>query len=217
MLVEVSKIFDKSKDFFNNLYIMQEKDISEYSVCLAEAFKDYVLFEYLSGGSYDIEKMTKFWEISIRTSFKSLLGISADEKTSSVILLKENCSDSTSVFEYIKHGGLKFFKLFGIKNTLNIMNFENFAEKIKNKYTTKNCTYLLAFATRPEMCGKGYGSSVMKPVLEYLDKTEQDCYLETLKEYNVALYEHFGFELKETAVVPNTDMKLYAMLRKYNK
>ena len=38
-------------------------------------------------------------------------------------------------------------------------------------------------------------------------------YIETNKESNVSLYEHYGFELKETALVPKSDVTHYAMVR----
>ena len=53
----------------------------------------------------------------------------------------------------------------------------------------------------------------MRPMLEYLDKRKQDCYLETLVPINVEIYKKYGFELKEEIKVPNTDLTLYAMLR----
>ena len=40
------------------------------------------------------------------------------------------------------------------------------------------------------------------------------AYLETNKESNVGLYEHYGFELKREECVPKTDVMHYAMVRK---
>ena len=37
--------------------------------------------------------------------------------------------------------------------------------------------------------------------------------LETNKESNVPLYEHYGFELKETALVPKSNVTHYSMVR----
>ena len=40
------------------------------------------------------------------------------------------------------------------------------------------------------------------------------AYLETNKESNVGLYQHYGFELKRKECVPKTDVMHYAMVRK---
>jgi predicted acetyltransferase len=53
----------------------------------------------------------------------------------------------------------------------------------------------------------------MRPMLNYLDEHQQDCYLETLSPVNVEIYKKYGFELKEEVKVPNTNLTLYAMLR----
>ena len=42
------------------------------------------------------------------------------------------------------------------------------------------------------------------------------AYLETNKESNVGLYQHYGFELKREEFVPKTDVMHYAMVRKPN-
>ena len=55
---------------------------------------------------------------------------------------------------------------------------------------------------------------MLKPMFEYLDRIDQDCYLETHKEENVKIYEHYGFELLEISKIPETDVVQYSMLRK---
>ena len=51
-------------------------------------------------------------------------------------------------------------------------------------------------------------------MFEYLDRIGQDCYLETYKEVNIKIYEHYGFELLEVSKIPKTDIVQYSMLRK---
>lgn len=95
--------------------------------------------------------------------------------------------------------------------------FEKFAMDIKNKYAGEGCWYLYVFVTMPDFRGKGLGSGIMKPMMEYLDVHKQNCYLETLLPINVEIYKKYGFELKEEVMVPYTDLTLYAMLRKSQK
>ena len=92
--------------------------------------------------------------------------------------------------------------------------FEKFAMEIKNKHAKPGCWYLYVFETMAEFRGKGLGSKIMKPMLNYLDEHNQDCYLETHKEENVKIYEHYGFELLEISKIPETDVVQYSMLRK---
>ena len=50
-------------------------------------------------------------------------------------------------------------------------------------------------------------------MLSNIDEEGLPCYLETEGEKNVSMYQHFGFEVVDEFVVPNTQDKLVAMLR----
>ena len=50
-------------------------------------------------------------------------------------------------------------------------------------------------------------------MLGFCDDEKMVSYLETNKETNVGLYQHYGFELKETALVPKSDVTHYSMVR----
>jgi len=46
-----------------------------------------------------------------------------------------------------------------------------------------------------------------------IDEEGLPCYLETLNEANVPLYEHFGFRVLEKSIIPETKLTNWAMLR----
>jgi hypothetical protein len=50
-------------------------------------------------------------------------------------------------------------------------------------------------------------------VLARVDEEGLPCYLETLEEKNVRLYEHFGFKMIEKSAIPETGLTNWAMLR----
>jgi hypothetical protein len=51
-------------------------------------------------------------------------------------------------------------------------------------------------------------------MLEFCDRENMVSYLETNKESNVFLYQHYGFELAEQKPVPKSGVMHYAMTRK---
>jgi ribosomal protein S18 acetylase RimI-like enzyme len=61
--------------------------------------------------------------------------------------------------------------------------------------------------------GKGLASKLMRPMLGFCDEEKMVAYLETNKEKNVSLYQHFGFQLKREEVIPKTTVMHYAMVR----
>jgi hypothetical protein len=75
-----------------------------------------------------------------------------------------------------------------------------------------------------------YGGGKMRDIGEFIDSVHQrlapfkhwflqidkeglPCYLETLDEQNVALYEHFGFKVVDKSTIPDTSFTNWAMLR----
>ncbi len=73
--------------------------------------------------------------------------------------------------------------------------------------------YLQTLGVDPEHQGKGYASRLLKPMFARLDEEGTPCYLETFTEKDVQIYTHFGFEMLEESVVPDTDITSWAMLR----
>ena len=60
----------------------------------------------------------------------------------------------------------------------------------------------------------GIASKLLRPMLEFCDMENMVCYLETNKEKNVSLYQHYGFQLAEQRIVPKSNVMHYAMTRK---
>ena len=75
-------------------------------------------------------------------------------------------------------------------------------------------TYLYNLSVSRKAQGKGIASKLLKPMLEFCDQENMVCYLETNKETNVSLYQHYGFQLAEQKLVPKSNVMHYAMTRK---
>jgi ribosomal protein S18 acetylase RimI-like enzyme len=65
--------------------------------------------------------------------------------------------------------------------------------------------------------GNGNGSKLLRSKLAQIDKNNFPCYLHTENEKNVKYYEKFKFELIGKIKIPNSEVTLNAMLRKYKK
>ncbi len=69
--------------------------------------------------------------------------------------------------------------------------------------------YLANIAVLPEAQGKGKGSLLLNPVLDYCAKNELPVFLETANHHNVALYKRKGFTINE--VVDYKALQFYCM------
>ncbi len=73
--------------------------------------------------------------------------------------------------------------------------------------------YLANIGVDPKNQGKGFGSKLIKPMLERIEREGYPVFLETNFEGNVALYEHLGFEVIDKRSIPETDIVNWAMLK----
>ncbi|MFC1951402.1 GNAT family N-acetyltransferase [Chloroflexota bacterium] len=73
--------------------------------------------------------------------------------------------------------------------------------------------YLQILGVDPWYQGQGYAGRLLRPMFARLDEKGIPCYLDTLKEKNVAIYEHLGFTMLEKTDIPQTDIASWAMLR----
>jgi ribosomal protein S18 acetylase RimI-like enzyme len=73
--------------------------------------------------------------------------------------------------------------------------------------------FLQAIGVAPQFQGQGYAGRLLRAMLARADEAGLPCYLETLEERNVRLYEHFGFAVAEESAIPETCLTNWAMLR----
>ena len=85
--------------------------------------------------------------------------------------------------------------------------------ELKKKYTSNVDWYLYNLSVSKKAQGKGTAGKLLRPMLAFCDREKMVCYLETNKESNVSMYEHFGFCLKEKGLIPKSDVMHYAMTR----
>jgi GNAT superfamily N-acetyltransferase len=62
--------------------------------------------------------------------------------------------------------------------------------------------YLATLGVLPEEQGKGYGSQLLRPILELCDQQMIPAYLESSKEKNLPFYERHGFNVTDEVNLP---------------
>jgi ribosomal protein S18 acetylase RimI-like enzyme len=183
------------------------------SVSCAEAFMDDQYTAYI------IPDKTK--RINLRYGFEYYLRYSV-KGAAEVYMTSSNCegiavwlySKKKEPFGQILRGGNPFLPLrCGLRYVYREMAANAFCQNIRKKYAPPRHMYLALLAVNPVSQGKGYSSALVKPMLQRLDEEKVPCYLETQNMKNVSLYRHFGFEVVNQALFPNTPYPIYAMLR----
>ena len=197
-------------------YIMQHEDIERFADTLADGFSQYNLFKHLCNGTYDLEKMRLFWRVSLAVLPQNAICIADSKEANSVLIYTRPQSEEAKLLPYLKAGGLKMVFKWGIRGIIRLLHFDAEAQRVAKQYKTANDGYLLAFATRLDKQGQHYGKPLIQALLKHLDASGEGCYLETLKAENVALYQHFSFQLKEKTSILSGNLNMFAMLRPGN-
>ena len=201
---------------FKKCYVMQHEDIRRFATTLADGFSQYSMFKHVCYGAYNHDLMRLFWEVSLAILPENAISIADSKDANSVLVYIPPKSKEPSLLDYVKAGGVKMFLKFGIRRIVRLTRFNLEIEKVAKRYRTADDGYLLAFATRLDKQGQHYGKPLMTALLNHLDASGESCYLETLEAKNVALYQHFSFQLTGQTESKMGGLTLYSMRRPGN-
>ena len=195
---------------------MQHEDLQRFATTLADGFSQYNMFKHVCYGAYNHDLMRLFWEVSLAILPNNAICIADSKDANSVLVYIPPKSKEPGLLDYIKAGGVKMFFKFGIRRIIRLMRFEVEIEQVGKRYRAADDGYLMAFATRLDKQGQHYGKPLIKALLNYLDASGEGCYLETLKAENVALYQHFSFQLEGQEASKMGNLTLFPMRRPRN-
>ena len=198
---------------FKECYIMQRDDIQRFADTLADGFSQYSMFKHVCYGTYDHNLMRLFWEVSIALLPDNAICIADSKDINSVLIYIPPKSIEPSLLDYMKAGGMKMFFKFGLRRIVRLTRFNIEIAQATKQYRAANDGYLMAFATRLDKQGQHYGKPLMTALLNHLDASGESCYLETLEAKNIALYQHFSFQLVGQMDSQMDNLTLFAMRR----
>ena len=196
------------------LYVVQEKDIDRLAEVAADAYQDYPLHNWLTKGKYDKKASKLIMQISLKTMTKDAIIYADSEEINGFAAWLPFGFTGSKTLPFLFNGGLKLIFHSGLGIIGRLLTYEKYAMNLKKEFTDNYDWYLYNLSIQKVSQGKGIASKLMRPMLEFCDDEKMVAYLETNKESNVKLYNHYGFELKDEAVIPNSTVTHYAMVRR---
>jgi hypothetical protein len=213
---------------------VDEKDvITSYAETLASAFQDDPVENYVMGtdmNEFSKQKTSKlikwFKAVLIKNETKGGLNVASPTTATDnnipnhhqcVAIWKVPGQDLniswTDIYTMYEMGVMKTIRELGIMfhNWLN-------ERELKKKIQTDSYYTLVFIGTNKKGHGKGLMSSIMRPILETIDREGKYTYLESTIEENIPIYEHYGFELMKAYYVGGgflgPRVRMFAMYRK---
>ena len=182
---------------------------------LSNAFRDYPLLQFYFPDNLTREKIANYF-----LSFAVYTGIKYGE-----VYATSNNLEGIAVWLPSKNYPITFWKMlrsvpiskilgFGRHGGSKLKSFNEHIENVHQQHIPFKHLFLQAIGVTPRFQGKGYASKLLRSMLNRIDKEHLSCYLETISEKNVSLYEHFGFKTIDKSNTPGTTLMNWAMLRK---
>lgn len=203
----------------NDLYELNEKDISELSIRLADNYFYDDLYVYVFDDEmrrFDI--LEKYFRQYIKTIRKNYHFLADSEKKESFIILYDSRKSNkakdvikvgkvtTSLFKILKE--LKTYD--NIKRAAKYYNL--FSWTWVNDFVNKDYFHIDIMFTKRAYRNQGHTKKVMEKITKYANEQNMDITLETHNKDNVSFFENFGFVLLKT--ITQGDISMYCMLKK---
>ena len=195
------------------LHIVQKNELDRLAEVAADAYRDYPLHNWLTGGKYDEVASRLLMQITLKTMTEDALIYADSEELNGFAAWLPFGFSGNKTLPFLKSGGLKliFHSGFGLIGRL--LAYEKYAMNLKKEFTDHYDWYLFNLSIKKDAQGKGIASKLMRPMLGFCDDERMVAYLETNKEANVGLYQHYGFDLMKEEMIPKSPVMHYAMVR----
>ena len=195
------------------LYIVQEKDLDRLAEVAADAYKDYPLHNWFTKGKYDPIASKLIMQISLRTMSEDAVVYADSEEINGFAVWLPFGFTGSKTLPFLANGGMSLILHSGPGIIGRLLTYETYAMNLKKEFTDNYDWYLYNLSIRKDAQGKGIASKLMRPMLQFCDDERMVVYLETNKESNVGLYQHYGFELMKEEQIPKSTVTHYAMVR----
>ncbi len=203
----------------NGLYRIQESDVERVAGMLGRSFHDDPLMIYAyAEGERNEEDSNNFFLAAVKYCLKygMVYAPTAGIEGAALWLPSNKCPITFSRMLRTSSlwSMLKMIRKIGIERINRLARIGGSLDKAHTRLTAFDHWYLQTLGVDPEYQGRGYASRLLRPMFTRFDEKGMPCYLDTLNEKNVTIYEHLGFEVLEKSNIPDTDITFWAMLRK---
>ena len=195
------------------LYIVPKTEIERLADVAADAYQDYPLHHWLTNGKYDETASKLIMQISLKPMTEDAVIYADSEQLNGFAVWLPFGFTGSKTLPFLFNGGLKLIFHSGLGIIDRLLTYENYAMNLKKEFTDNYDWYLYNLSVKKDAQGKGIASKLLRPMLQFCDDERMVAYLETNKQSNVGLYNHYGFELKKEECIPKSTVMHYAMVR----
>lgn len=167
--------------------------IQQVANILAESFIDDPSFSFIFGDIHQkVGVLNAFFEMFVADAMQRGKIVIAPDEQGACIWYQAEVEIFNEQFEEIVSKIINILSELAGKESGK--RFESLIEKVgKSEPTQRHCEVFF-IGLKPSARGKGIGKSLIKPVLDYADTNQVDCYLVSSSPRNISFYERHGFQ-----------------------
>jgi ribosomal protein S18 acetylase RimI-like enzyme len=189
---------------------IQPSQVSRAAAVLQRAFENYPLWQFMFPDPQIRQtRAIVLWEFFIRYGMKYGKVFVTSENIEGIAIWVHSDYANMTLLRQLGCGGFKILTHLGLK----LIHRSEFVDKLieppRTKINTSPYWYLTQFAVDPQYHGQKFGSLLLRDMFDHESENIHTYYLETSRENNTKIYGHFGFEVKDQIIIPNTDVPIY--------
>ena len=194
---------------------LNESDIKPAADVLSRAFWNYPVSTYAYPDELVREKrLPYFFQYVLHYSIRYGEVYATSYELEGIAIWLPSDNYPMTLVRLLRSVPLPVFFGLGWESGRRMKSFSDFVDSVHKRLASYKHRFLQTIGVDPQFQGRGYASNLLRPMLARIDEECLPCYLETIDEANVTLYEHFGFEVIEKSAVPKTKLNNWAMLRR---
>ena len=198
----------------NNLARLEKSQVKPAAEMLARVFQDEPVYVYfVPDESQRKNKLHYHFALRLRHALSCGEVYAVSPNLEGIAMWFPPRYAKLTPWAIIRSGGLSVRFNLGKESVSRQMYINDYFHSIHMRHAPFPHWYLSSVGVDSMFQGKGYASTLLKPMLARIDEEHLPCYLETQREQNVSLYQHYGFEVVEEAVATGTEITNWAMLR----
>ena len=195
------------------LYLVPEQRLDELAEIAADAYQNYPLHNWFTNDVYDPIASKLIMKTTLAAMKDDAVIFADSEELNGFAVWIPLGFTGSKTLPFLRNGGVRLLLHSGLGIIRKLLVYESYAMELKKKYTGHVDWYLYNLSVRQSAQGKGIASKLMRPMLRFCDDEKMVVYLETNKESNVPMYQHYGFELQESDLIPGSSVMHYSMVR----
>lgn len=198
----------------NTIRSIEQPDVERVSVALARAFHHDPMMTHIVPNALARAKVLP-WFLGKVVSYCIRFGeahMSEDGMAAACWIPPRG--GAKSWFERaVAAGGLVMPFVMGFRSMKRVLAMERYTRKQRQMHAREPHYYLNLLGVDPVARGRRLGRRLVEPILAKVDAERVPCYLETMNEANVAVYESLGFQLMSYGLIPESDVGVWTFKR----